>query len=259
MKSMILGYGSTGKSIENYLLRQNISSYTIWDDYATDGNFDGPAIDDVSASLAVIADSNKDISGFRNLSITGDLTVAGDDITMGTNTAGNLLVADGTNFNSIAVGSLSEISTIANDDVFLAVDTSGGGLKKVARSTVVSGLATSGAISNVVEDSTPQLGGDLDVNGNGLVSTSNGNIALTPNGTGVVRIDGSNGNITVSSSVTYTLSVWAKASTTAQVGNNFKVRMKRVSGTGFSAETTFALTGNWARYSVTGTTPAKAH
>ena len=51
------------------------------------------------------------------------MTVAGDDITMGTNTSGNLLVADGTNFNSIAVGDLSEISTIANDDVFLA-DTS---------------------------------------------------------------------------------------------------------------------------------------
>ena len=154
---------------------------------------DGITAGTVSASLAVIADSNKDISGFRNLSITGDLTVAGDDITMGTNTAGNLLVADGTNFNSIAVGSLSEISTVAGDDVFLAVDTSGGGLKKITRSTIVSGLATSGAISNVVEDSTPQLGGDLDVNGNGLVSTSNGNIALTPNGTGVVRIDGSNG------------------------------------------------------------------
>jgi hypothetical protein len=125
--------------------------------------------------------------------VGGDLTVTGDDIIMGTNTAGNLLVADGTNFNSIAVGDLSEISTVANDDVFLAVDTSGGGLKKIARSTVVSGLATSGAISNVVEDSTPQLGGDLDVNGNALVSTSNGNIALTPNGSGVVRIDGSNG------------------------------------------------------------------
>ena len=74
--------------------------------------------------------------------------------------------------------------------VLLAVDTSGGGLKKIARSTLVSGLATSSAIANVVEDTTPQLGGDLDVNGNGLVSTSNGNIALTPNGTGVVRIDG---------------------------------------------------------------------
>ena len=45
-------------------------------------------------------------------------------------------------------------------------------------------------ISNVVEDTTPQLGGDLDVNGNALVSTSNGNIALTPNGTGKVVLDG---------------------------------------------------------------------
>ena len=63
-------------------------------------------------------------------------------------------------------------------------------------------------------------------------------------------------NITVSSSTAYTLSVWAKASTTAQVGNNFKVRMKRVSGDSFGVETTFALTENWTRHSVTGTTPA---
>jgi len=125
---------------------------------------DGITAGTVSASKAVIVDSNKDLTGFRNLTISGDLTVSGDDITMGTNTAGNLLVADGTNFNSIAVGDLSEISTIANDDVFLAVDTSGGGLKKVARSAVVSGLAASGAISNVVEDTTPQLGGNLDTN-----------------------------------------------------------------------------------------------
>jgi hypothetical protein len=99
-----------------------------------------------------------------NVTVGGDLTVSGDDITMGTNTAGNLLIADGTNFNSVAVGSLSEISTVANDDVFLAVDTSGGGLKKITRSAVVSGLAASGAISNVVEDTSPQLGGDLDTN-----------------------------------------------------------------------------------------------
>ena len=154
---------------------------------------DGITAGTVSASKAVIVDSNKDISGFRNLSITGDLTVAGDDITMGTNTAGNLLVADGTNFNSIAVGDLSEISSVANDDVFVAVDTSGGGLKKITRSAIVSGLATSSAISNLSEDTTPQLGGSLDVNGQDIVSVSNGNITLTPNGTGVVRIDGSNG------------------------------------------------------------------
>ena len=50
-------------------------------------------------------------------------------------------------------------------------------------------LISSGGTSlmEVANDTTPQLGGDLDVNGNGLVSTSNGNIALTPNGTGVVK------------------------------------------------------------------------
>jgi len=125
-----------------------------------------------------------------SVTIAGDLTISGDDLTMGTNTSGHILVADGTNFNPVAVGDLSEISTVANDDVFLAVDTSGGGLKKITRSAVVAGLATSSAISNVSEDTTPQLGGDLDVNGNDIVSVSNGNIAITPNGSGVVRLDG---------------------------------------------------------------------
>ena len=146
------------------------------------------------ASKAVILDANKDYTGIRNLTLAGDLTISGDDLTMGTNTAGHLLIADGTNFNPTAVGDLSEISTVANDDVFLAIDTSGGGLKKITRSTIVSGLAVSGAaIANVVEDTTPQLGGSLDVNGEDIVSVSNGNITLTPNGSGVVRIDGSNG------------------------------------------------------------------
>ena len=111
-----------------------------------------------------------------NVTVAGDLTISGDDLVMGTNTAGHILVADGTNFNSVAVGDLSEISSVAADDVLLAVDTSGGGLKKISRSTLVSGLATSSAISNVVDDTTPQLGGDLDVNGNDIVSVSNGKI-----------------------------------------------------------------------------------
>ena len=148
------------------------------------------AVGTAIASKAVILDSNKDYTGIRNLTLTGDLTVGGDDITMGTNTAGNILVADGTNFNSVAVGGLSEISTVADDDVFLAVDTSGGGLKKIARSAVVSGLATSAAISNLADDSTPQLGGNLDMNGNDIVTTSNADLELAPNGTGHVTVRG---------------------------------------------------------------------
>ena len=150
----------------------------------------GTNIGHTSDTDALAIDSSGNVTASQNLTVTGDLTVSGDDITMGTNTAGNLLIADGTNFNSVAVSSLSEISSIASDDVFLAIDTSGGGLKKVARSTVVSGLATSSAISNVAEDSTPQLGGNLDVNGNDIVSTSNANIDIIPNGSGVVNLDG---------------------------------------------------------------------
>ena len=51
-------------------------------------------------------------------------------------------------------------------------------------------VVSASGISNVSEDSTPQLGGDLDVNGNAIVSASNGNIAITPNGSGSVIIDG---------------------------------------------------------------------
>jgi hypothetical protein len=50
--------------------------------------------------------------------------------------------------------------------------------------------SASGGLSNVVEDTTPQLGGNLDVNGQSIVSVSNGDIAITPNGTGSIILDG---------------------------------------------------------------------
>jgi|TARA_R100000482_G_scaffold13469_1_gene4010 hypothetical protein len=42
--------------------------------------------------------------------------------------------------------------------------------------------------TEVSQDTTPQLGGNLDVNGNSITSTSNGNITIDPNGTGNVLI-----------------------------------------------------------------------
>lgn len=61
----------------------------------------------------------------------------------------------------------------------------------------------SAGIANVVEDTTPQLGGNLDVNGYQIVSTSNADIVITPNGTGTIKIGKSldtNGNAIVTSS-----------------------------------------------------------
>ena len=53
------------------------------------------------------------------------------------------------------------------------------------------GTALEFAAADVVDDTTPQLGGNLDVQANEInTSTTNGNIKLNPNGTGVVEIKG---------------------------------------------------------------------
>tara|TARA_Y100000592_G_scaffold98700_1_gene172482 strand:- start:1384 stop:3303 length:1920 start_codon:yes stop_codon:yes gene_type:complete len=49
---------------------------------------------------------------------------------------------------------------------------------------------TTPASTDLVTDPTPQLGGDLDVDGNDIVSTSNGDINLDPNGSGQVVFKG---------------------------------------------------------------------
>ena len=49
-------------------------------------------------------------------------------------------------------------------------------------------LAIGTGISDVVDDTSPQLGGNLDVNGNDIVSTSNADIDIIPNGTGDVNL-----------------------------------------------------------------------
>ena len=66
-----------------------------------------------------------------------------------------------------------------------------------------SGVATPTAFG-VDLDSSPQLGGDLDVNGNKIVSASNGDIVIDPNGTGAiilksddVRLEGTDTSVEV--------------------------------------------------------------
>ena len=75
----------------------------------------------------------------------------------------------------------------SSNDQLLLRDNSASALKKVSIASVFSSV---GGLTDVSGDSSPQLGGDLDVNGQDIVSTSNGNITITPNGSGVVRLDG---------------------------------------------------------------------
>jgi len=73
-------------------------------------------LDLVSDTEIEINATTIDING--NVEISGDLTVSGDDITMGTNTSGHVMVADGTNFNPVAIS--GDVSIAANGAVTIA-------------------------------------------------------------------------------------------------------------------------------------------
>ena len=55
-----------------------------------------------------------------NATIAGDLTISGDDLTMGTNTSGHIMVADVTNFNPVAVS--GDVTIASNGAVTIADD-----------------------------------------------------------------------------------------------------------------------------------------
>jgi hypothetical protein len=128
--------------------------------------------------------------------VTGDLTVTGDDLTMGTNTSGHIMVADGTNFNPVAVsgdvtiasngavtiangavetamlnanvitGQTAETSLDTSNDVILIHDASASALRKTTLASISSAL---GGITDVVADTSPQLGGNLDTNSHNIL------------------------------------------------------------------------------------------
>tara|TARA_R100000426_G_scaffold39082_2_gene30583 strand:- start:148 stop:1941 length:1794 start_codon:yes stop_codon:yes gene_type:complete len=89
-----------------------------------------------------------------------------------------------------------------NETITLSGDVSGSGTTSIAVTIAddshnhvisnVDGLqsALDAKLANVVEDTSPQLGGNLDVNGNDIVTTSNADIDLDPNGSGVVVFKG---------------------------------------------------------------------
>ena len=65
--------------------------------------------------------------------------------------------------------------------------------------TSVSSAAGAG-LSDLSDDTTPSLGGNLDMNGNDIITLSNGNIDLLPHGTGKVIMDGNgtSGGVSIS-------------------------------------------------------------
>ena len=104
--SDVTGIVSTNKFSSNILPSTadgvSIGSTSLeWSDlYLADGSviYFGA---DQDVNITHVHNSGLTTSG--NFTVTGDLTVTGDDITMGTNTAGYVLVADGTNYNPVSI------------------------------------------------------------------------------------------------------------------------------------------------------------
>jgi hypothetical protein len=84
-----------------------IKSTTSDKDVIIKGNDGGSAITALTLDMSEAgkATFNNDVV------VTGDLTVSGDDITMGTNTSGAALIADGTNFNPVVISGDISIGT----------------------------------------------------------------------------------------------------------------------------------------------------
>ena len=127
---------------------------------------------------------------------TGDLS-----ITKGTFSSAGNRIYNGSNYVALVSPSLGganvTLTLPSNDgDTNQVLITDGSGNLSFSSVSAASGAG----LSNIVEDTSPQLGGNLDVQTNNIVSTSNRSISILPNGSGKVLLDGdgSSGGVAVS-------------------------------------------------------------
>ena len=151
----------------------------------------GATADQTAAEIRTLVESASDSNVFTDADHTKLNGIeASADVTDATNVdaAGAVMNSDLATKGQIIVGDGSGDPTILgvgqNNYVLVADSNEASGVKW--------GPAPSaGGLNNIIEDTTPQLGGALDVQAQEInTSTTNGNIKLTPNGTGKVEVKG---------------------------------------------------------------------
>lgn len=176
--------------------------------YTDNTGIEKPGPGEQSGSWGTTTNTNFDIID-RSLNGVGNITLIGTTHTLSTSD-GSLSdghyralilggTPTGTNTITITPTDQEKVYLVFNNSGQTAVFTQGsGGNATVSNGATAWIYANGGGASaqvravpsDVIDDSTPQLGGNLDVNGNSIVSVSNGDISITPDGTGDVILDG---------------------------------------------------------------------
>ena len=190
----IVNEAHTSSGSQPLTTNANSAKYTLIVDAAsatTSATAAAPSATAAASSATAAASSASTASGHKDTATTKASEAASSATAAAASAAAAATSAD--NFDDTYYGAKSSEPSTDNDgdaistgDLFF--DTTANALKVYTGSAWQ--ITTQASLTSVAGDTSPQLGGDLDVVTHGLVSTSNRNIALTPNGTGVVRIDG---------------------------------------------------------------------
>ena len=153
-----------------------------------------------------------------NATLAGDLTISGDDLTLGTNTSGAVLVADGTNFNPVVISGDISIGTtgtaaigsgvIVNADVNASAAIADSKLATISTADKVAGGAiqidsgtdgTSITLADTDKFLVDDGGTTKYINASQLNTYTSGSVAADDisTGDGAVTLATSSGNITI--------------------------------------------------------------
>lgn len=147
----------------------------------------------------------KRITGDYTISATGNVNIAGNLFVSGTTTTVNstdteiadrLITLNKGESGAGVTGVYSgvEIDRGTSDNVAVRWNESSSVWELTVDGTtyysiITSATVPSAGLGNIVDDTTPQLGGDLDVNGQAITSASNGDVVITTDGTGLLKLN----------------------------------------------------------------------
>ena len=228
-----LTFGDDGEKIEGDGTDLTISANDLNVDAAADINLDADGGDiffkdggttfgsatNTSGNLIIKSGTTTALTfSGANATLAGDLTISGDDLTMGTNTSGAVLVADGTNFNPVVISGDISIGTtgtaaigsgvIVNADVNASAAIADSKLATISTADKVSGAAiqidgASDGTGITLADADKILvdddGTTKYITASQLNTYTSGSVAAddVSTGDGAVTISTSSGNITI--------------------------------------------------------------